>query len=122
MKQLERDENCLVEPLISAISGRWKLLVIYWLAQETSRFNQLQRNLGNITHRTLTRQLIELQEAGFVARKDFKTIPPHVEYSLTPLGQSLIPLLQAMHDWAAANADKLSVPKQRSTAAEARQR
>lgn len=107
MAQLEPDENCLVEPLIEAISGKWKLLVIYWLAQETSRFNQLQRNLGNITHRTLTRQLNELQAAGIVARKDFKTIPPHVEYSLTPLGQSLIPLLRAMHDWAVAHADKL---------------
>ena len=107
MAQLEPDKNCLVEPLIEAISGKWKLLVIYWLAQEKSRFNQLQRNLGNITHRTLTRQLNELQEAGIVSRKDFKTIPPHVEYSLTPLGQSLIPLLRAMHDWAAAHADKL---------------
>lgn len=105
------EENCLIEPLIEAISGKWKLLIIYWLAQETSRFNQLQRNLGSITHRTLTRQLTELQEAGFVSRKDFRTIPPHVEYSLTPLGQSLIPLLQAMHDWVAANSDKLAQPK-----------
>ena len=59
------------------------------------------------SQRWLTRQLNELQEAGIVSRKDFKTIPPHVEYSLTPLGQSLIPLLRAMHDWAAAHADKL---------------
>lgn len=102
-----RKEDCLIEPLIEAISGKWKLLIIYWLAQETSRFNHLQRNLGAITHRTLTRQLSELQEAGFVSRKDFKTIPPHVEYSLTPLGQSLIPLLEVMHDWAAENATKL---------------
>ncbi|TCL00394.1 HxlR family transcriptional regulator [Shimia isoporae] len=101
------EENCRIEALIGAISGRWKLLIIFWLAQGACRFNQLQRNLGRITHRTLTRQLQELQEAGFVYRKDFKTIPPHVEYSLTPLGQSLIPLLQEMHDWAAANAHKL---------------
>lgn len=111
MKHNELDEYCLIEPLISAISGRWKLLVLYWLAQETCRFNQLQRNLGGITHRTLTRQLSELQEAGFVSRKDFKTIPPHVEYSLTSLGQSLIPLIQAMHEWATLNADKLPDPK-----------
>ncbi len=111
MTELEPEENCLIEPLIEAISGKWKLLIIYWLAQETSRFNQLQRNLGSITHRTLTRQLTELQTAGLVARKDFKTIPPHVEYSLTPLGISLIPLLQAMHEWAALNADKLASSK-----------
>lgn len=107
MSHLQPDEECLIEPLVSAISGRWKLLVIYWLAQRTFRFNELQRNLGSITHRTLARQLTELQEAGFVARKDFKSIPPRVEYSLTPLGQSLVPLLQAMHEWAAENAEKL---------------
>lgn len=107
MNNLPSADECRIEPLVSAISGRWKLLVIYWLAQRTFRFNELQRHLGGITHRTLTRQLSELQEAGFVVRKDFKSIPPHVEYSLTPLGQSLIPLLEAMHDWATANADKL---------------
>ena len=103
----EPDEGCRIEPLIAAISGRWKLLVIYWLARGPSRFNQLQRQLGTITHRTLTRQLSELQAAGFVSRKDFGTIPPHVEYSLTDLGQSLIPLLEAMHAWTQAHADAL---------------
>lgn len=107
MNQPDPVEECRIEPLVSSISGRWKLLVIYWLAQGPSRFNQLQRNLGSITHRTLTRQLSELQEAGFVSRKDFKTIPPHVEYSLTPLGKSLMPLLQSMHEWALTNADRL---------------
>ena len=111
MNQFNPDEDCRIEPLVSAISGRWKLLVIYWLAQGTCRFNQLQRNLGNITHRTLARQLSELQEAGFVSRKDFKTIPPHVEYSLTQLGKSLMPLLQSMHEWEVANADKLPAAK-----------
>lgn len=111
MDHLPSDQDCRIEPLVSAISGRWKLLVIYWLAQGTCRFNQLQRSLGSITHRTLARQLNELQDAGFVSRKDFKTIPPHVEYSLTPLGQSLIPLLQAMHEWAIANANALSDAK-----------
>ncbi len=112
MGQLPPGEECRIEPLVSAISGRWKLLVIYWLAQRTFRFNELQRHLGAITHRTLTRQLTELQEAGFVERRDFKSIPPHVEYSLTPLGQSLIPLLQTMHEWAMVNADKLPETEQ----------
>lgn len=67
------------------------------------RFNQLQRSLGKVTHRTRPRQLGELMDDGFVARKDFKTIPPHVEYSLTSLGRSLIPLLQAMHEWSENN-------------------
>ncbi|WP_281995522.1 winged helix-turn-helix transcriptional regulator [Ruegeria faecimaris] len=111
MKHDELEDHCQIEALISAISGRWKLLIIYWLSQGDCRFNQLQRNLGRITHRTLTRQLTELQTTGFVSRKDFKTIPPHVEYSLTPLGQSLLPLLYEMHQWATQNADKLPEPK-----------
>ena len=111
MNPLPAEEECRIERVVSASSGRWKLWVIYWLAQRTCRFNELQRNLGRITHRTLTRQLSELQEAGFVVRKDFKSIPPHVEYSLTPLGKSLVPLLQAMHDWAVANADSLPEAK-----------
>ncbi|MEO1551810.1 MAG: helix-turn-helix domain-containing protein [Pseudomonadota bacterium] len=106
MKRVEPDETCIIEPLVEAISGKWKLLIIYWLAQDIMRFNQLQRSLGRITHRTLTRQLSELIEDGFVARKDFKTIPPHVEYSLTSLGQSLIPLLQTMHEWSETNGGK----------------
>ncbi|MEM7302893.1 MAG: helix-turn-helix domain-containing protein [Pseudomonadota bacterium] len=111
MNRLQPDEDCLIEPLVSTISGRWKLLIIYWLAQRRFRFNELQRNLGSITHRTLARQLTELQEVGFVSRKDFRTIPPHVEYSLTPMGQSLIPVLQTMHEWAKSNADKLPTAK-----------
>ncbi|MES0825139.1 winged helix-turn-helix transcriptional regulator [Ruegeria sp. SCP11] len=111
MKLDKHEEHCQIETLISAISGRWKLLIIYWLVQGNCRFNQLQRNLGAITHRTLARQLSELQETGLVSRKDFQTIPPHVEYSLTPLGQSLIPLLHEMHEWAVQNADKLPSPK-----------
>ena len=112
MKHQAPEEHCQIEALISAISGRWKLLIIYWLAQGGCRFNQLQRNLGRITHRTLTRQLTELQETGFVSRKDFQTIPPHVEYSLTPLGESLVPLLLQMHEWAVENAEKLPDVKQ----------
>ena len=74
MDEFQANEDCRIEPLVAAISGRWKLLVIYWLSQGTCRFNQLQRSLGTITHRTLARQLSELQEAGFVDRKDFKTL------------------------------------------------
>lgn len=118
MPAVAPEENCRIEALIAAISGRWKLLIIFWLAQGDCRFNQLQRNLGRITHRTLTRQLTELQQTGFVHREDFNTIPPHVEYSLTPLGQSLIPLLQGMHDWAAQNAHLLP----ETTEAETRKR
>ncbi len=107
----EPEEHCHMEAVLSAITGRWKLLIIYWLIQGPCRFNQLQRHLGSITHRTLTRQLNELQAVGFVSRKDFRTIPPHVEYSLTTLGHSLMPLLEAMRDWSDAHGHKVMRPE-----------
>src|SRR4051812_24565716 len=79
-------------------------VVIYWLLQGPRRFNQLQRELGGITHRTLARQLKEMEASGLLDRQDFGENPPRVEYRLTPLGRSLEPVLMAMQDWALAHA------------------
>ena len=92
--------GCPTEITLELISGRWKVMVIYWLLQGARRFNQLQRDLGGITHRTLARQLREMETDGLVERRDFGEIPPRVEYRLTPLGRSLEPILMAMHLWA----------------------
>ncbi len=97
--------GCPTETTLELISGRWKAMVIYWLLQEPRRFNRLQRDLGGITHRTLARQLREMEADGLVARRDFGEIPPRVEYRLTPLGRSLEPILMAMHEWAVAHGD-----------------
>jgi DNA-binding HxlR family transcriptional regulator len=69
------------------------------LLQGTRRFNQLQRDLGRITHRTLSQQLKQMETDGLVERRDFGEIPPRVEYCLTPLGRSLKPVLISMHAW-----------------------
>jgi len=69
------------------------------LLEGTKRFNQLQRELGGITHRTLTKQLRELEDWGLVHRTDYQEIPPRVEYRLSTLGISLEPVLLAMHTW-----------------------
>lgn len=95
-----RAEGCPAELTLKRISGRWKPLVIHWLLQGSTRFNALQRQLGPITHRTLSKTLKEMETDGLVARRDHGEIPPRVEYSLTPLGASLEPVLQAMHQWA----------------------
>ena len=90
---------CPVETTLSLLSGKWKVMIIYYLLKGTARFNQLQRDLGNITHRTLSKQLKEMEEDGLVIRTDYGEIPPRVEYALSPLGQSLSPVLKAMHTW-----------------------
>jgi DNA-binding HxlR family transcriptional regulator len=96
MKQV----TCPTELTLNVIAGRWKVMVIYWLLKGERRFNQLQRELVTITHRTLAKQLREMETAGLVERHDHGTIPPRVDYRLTPLGRSLEPVLMAMHAWA----------------------
>jgi DNA-binding HxlR family transcriptional regulator len=75
-------------------------MIIYWLLQGPMRFNELQRRLGGITHRTLSKTLKEMQADRLLIRRDYGEIPPRVDYSLTELGRSLEPVLQAMEQWA----------------------
>lgn len=100
--------SCPAERTIGLIGGRWRPLVIHWLLDGPKRFNELQRLLGSITHRTLSRTLKEMEADGLVRRVDYQEIPPRVDYRLTPLGASLEPILQAMHDWAIRNRDQQS--------------
>lgn len=90
---------CPVEVTLKVIGGRWKVLIIHQLLNGAMRFNQLQRDLTGITHRTLSRQLREMEADQLVMRNDFNEIPPRVEYSLSPLGHSLKTILFAMDEW-----------------------
>jgi DNA-binding HxlR family transcriptional regulator len=100
---LAKRTGCPTEQTLDLVSGRWKVMVIYWLLKGDRRFNQLQRDLSGISHRTLTKQLRELEADGLVERHDFLEIPPRVEYRLSSLGRSLEPILLAMHEWAVAH-------------------
>ncbi len=97
----KKDPFCPVEVTLSVLSGKWKLMIIYYLIQHgTRRFNQLQRDLGGITHRSLSQQLKELENDGLIIRNDYGEIPPRVEYSLTAQGKSLDDVLESMAQWA----------------------
>jgi DNA-binding HxlR family transcriptional regulator len=100
--------SCPVELTLGVISGRWKVMIIHQLLEGTKRFNQLQRELPGITHRTLAKQLRELEASGLVARRDYHEIPPRVEYSLSPLGRTLENILSSMHEWAEMHGHKIS--------------
>jgi DNA-binding HxlR family transcriptional regulator len=99
--------TCHVETTLAVIGGRWKVLILEQLLGGTKRFNQLHRALAGITHKTLTQQLREMEADGIIDRKVYAQIPPKVEYSLTALGETLKPVLMAMHNWAARNGDAL---------------
>ena len=81
------------------LTGKWALVIIYQLSTGTKRFKELQRLLPGITQTILTRHLRQLEKDKIVQRKVYAEVPPRVEYSLTDLGRSLQPILDAMRNW-----------------------
>lgn len=91
--------NCPVEKALGVIGGPWKVLILRELFKGTQRFGELKRGLNKITQKMLTQQLREMEGDGIVHRKVYTQIPPKVEYSLTPLGKSLKPVLNSLKNW-----------------------
>lgn len=88
-----------VEITLDAIGGKWKPLIIHYLLQGTRRFNELRRLIPLASQRMLTKHLRELEDFGIISREVYAEVPPRVEYTLTPLGMSLKPLLDMILDW-----------------------
>lgn len=85
---------------MSLISGKWKMHILFWLwKKEVLRYGELKKLLENITHKMLSTQLKELEADGLIHRKEYPQIPPKVEYSMTELGLTLMPVLQSLCDW-----------------------
>lgn len=93
---------CPVETTISLIGDKWKVLILRELMGGTKRFGELQRGVGKVSQKVLTSQLRAMEADGLVHREVFAEVPPRVEYSLTPLGQSLKPVIEALRDWGEA--------------------
>lgn len=91
--------RCTVSVTLDVIGGKWKSLILWHLSFKTLRFSQLQRRLAKVTQKMLTQQLRELEADGLVHREVFAEVPPRVEYSLTELGQSVVPILELMCRW-----------------------
>ena len=90
--------------LQSVLSGKWKILILWYIAfYKVQRFGELMRRLDGITQSTLTKQLRELENDGFVHREIYKEIPPKVEYTLTVMGKSFVPILNDMMNWSQLN-------------------
>lgn len=96
--------NCEKELTLSLFSGKWKIIIIYYLGTEGKlRFSEIKRLLPKITHKVLTSQIRELEEDGIIHRQVFPEVPPRVEYSLTELGKSLMPIILLMEEWGKKN-------------------
>lgn len=99
MAAIKEFPACPVETTLSLIGNKWKVLILRDLMTGTKRFGELKRSVGDVSQKVLTAQLRDMEENGLVSRKVYAEVPPRVEYSLTPLGESLSPILSAMKNW-----------------------
>lgn len=96
MKKKSELPACPVATTVSLIGSKWKLLIIRNLRTRPWRFNELRRSLEGVSQKVLTSSLREMIDDGLVTRTDYKTNPPHVEYSLSKLGKELMPIIDSM--------------------------
>ena len=90
---------CPVATAVSLVGGKWKLLIIRNLRMRSWRFNELQRDLEGISQKVLTDSLRQMMDDGLVYRHDYQEMPPRVDYSLTELGEKLLPIMDALADF-----------------------
>jgi DNA-binding HxlR family transcriptional regulator len=91
--------DCPMAVALNIISGKWKLAILWNLTRGTVRFNELQRRLPKITQKTLAQQLRELERDNIIRRQLYPEVPPKVEYSLSALGETLVPILNVLCQW-----------------------
>ncbi len=91
--------NNPVELSLNIIGGKWKIPIIWILKDEPKRYGELRRSLPKVTHKMLTQQLRELESDEIITRKVFPEVPPKVEYNLTLLGKSVLPVIDMLREW-----------------------
>ena len=100
--------DCPIRNVLARVGDKWSLLVLYNLQhREPVRFKELQRQIPDISQKSLTQTLRTLEEDGFVSREVFPEVPPRVEYSLTPRALSFLPLVENMINWAKENMEEI---------------
>jgi DNA-binding HxlR family transcriptional regulator len=102
-----------ISEVLARVGDKWTVLVVSTLGDRPKRFNELRRGLGSISQRMLTLTLRALERDGLVKRTVFPTIPPRVDYELTPLGRSLLKPVSELSDWARANRAAMDEARQR---------
>ena len=110
--------GCPLTSALGAIGGKWNLIILYWLDLESRRFNELTRLMPDISHKVLTETLRDLEREGLIVRVVHSQMPSHVEYKLTPYGETVRPLIQEMRSWGREHLvrtrkDALNVPPER---------
>ena len=99
MQTVKELPACPVETTLMLIGDKWKVLILRDLMPGTKRFGELKKSIGSVSQKVLTAQLRDMEAKGLVDRRVYAEVPPRVEYSLTELGRSLEPILDAMRNW-----------------------
>ncbi|SHF88242.1 transcriptional regulator, HxlR family [Bacteroides luti] len=94
-----KDYFCSLELVMDMIGGKWKPIVLYHLRDGMMRSGELQRSLNGIANKMFTQTVRELEQTGLVERIIYPTVPPKVEYKLTSMGESVIPVIETLNDW-----------------------
>ena len=100
--------GCPLTAALAAIGGKWKLIIIYWLAEEPTHFAGLRRKLSSISQKVLTQQLRELAADGIIDRRAGDRVSEPVVYSLTSYGRSLLPLVESVRVWGRSHLERVS--------------
>ena len=100
--------KCPVETAVDVLSGKWKILILWYLRKEKKRFNELEKMLPNTTQKMLIQKLRELEKDEIIERTVYPVVPPKVEYSLTPYGKTLLPILKLLYGWGDKHKEKLA--------------
>ena len=95
----DRVSECPIEGAMILLSGRWRALILYYLAQGPMRFNALRRANAGISQQMLTRELRALEDAGVITRTVYAEVPPRVEYALSEHGERLMPVISQLSAW-----------------------
>jgi DNA-binding HxlR family transcriptional regulator len=99
--------NCPTQQVLDIIGNKWSVIIIYCLAYQTRRYKQLERKIEGISQKVLTQTLRRLEQNGLVTRKVYPVVPPQVEYSLTPLGETLVEPLSLLAEWSEQNMSEM---------------
>ena len=100
--------SCPTRRVLDSVADKWSLLVFLALKDRELRFNELRRRLESISQKVLTQTLRKMEQDGFISRAVFPTVPVTVEYKLTPLGLSLLDVIENLREWAEAHAPELN--------------
>lgn len=105
-------QECPSRDILKHVTGRWAVLTLIALQGRAIRFAALKRTIGGVSDRMLTKTLQTLEADGFVHRQAFKVVPPHVEYSLTPLGEGVAEHVRVLADWIEDNTGEILSARQ----------